>query len=80
MMKSKLILMSALFASIFANNMIFAEDNLAETISEEITGVYSNCVQHEIDHLNGILMINRLSEFHKSKAMKQLQKFRRGKS
>jgi peptide deformylase len=56
------------------------ENVTGETISEEITGLYSNCVQHEIDHLNGILMINRLSEFHKSKAMKQLQKFRRGKA
>jgi peptide deformylase len=54
------------------------EDVTGETQSEEATGLLSFCIQHEIDHLNGILMINRLSEYHKSKAMKQLHKFKKG--
>lgn len=49
------------------------EDVKGETQKEEATGVLSNVLQHEIDHLNGILMINRLSEFHKSKVLKQMQ-------
>ena len=54
------------------------EDVTGETKTEEAEGLLSYCIQHEIDHLNGILMINRLSEFHKSKAMKQLNKFKKG--
>jgi len=53
------------------------EDVTGETKTEKITGLLSRCIQHEIDHLNGILIINRLSEFHKSKAMKQLHKFKK---
>ncbi len=50
------------------------EDVNGETKTEEAEGLLSFCIQHEIDHLNGILMINRLSEYHKAKAMKQLNK------
>lgn len=53
------------------------EDVTGETITEKMEGLLSYCVQHELDHLNGILMINRLTEYHKSKAIKQLQKFKR---
>jgi len=53
------------------------EDVTGETKSEEASGLLSFCIQHEIDHLNGILMINRLSDYHKSKAMKQLHKFKK---
>lgn len=49
----------------------------AETESIEATDLLSCVLQHEIDHLNGILMINRLSEFHKSKALKALHKFKK---
>lgn len=53
------------------------EDVTGETKSEEASGLLSYCIQHELDHLNGILMINRLSEYHRSKALKQLQKAKR---
>jgi len=53
------------------------EDVTGETKSEKATGLLSRCIQHEVDHLNGILVINRLNEFHKSKAMKQLHKFKK---
>jgi len=56
------------------------EDVTGKTQIEEATGLLSNVLQHEIDHLNGILMINRISEFHKSKVLKQMYTFkRRGK-
>lgn len=53
------------------------EDVTGKTIELEATGILSICIQHEMDHLKGILMINRLSEFHKSKALKQLYKFKK---
>lgn len=52
----------------------------AETETLEATGILSKCLQHEIDHLNGILMINRLSEYHKSKALKAIHKFKKSKN
>lgn len=59
------------------NIIVEYEDVNAETITLEATGLLANCLQHEMDHLNGILVINRLTEFAKSKALKQLHKFKR---
>lgn len=42
-----------------------------------VTGLASQCVQHEIDHLNGITYIDRLPEFKKRKARKAINKFRK---
>ena len=53
------------------------EDVRGETQSEEVTGLLGYCIQHELDHLNGILMINRLNDYHKNKALKQLHKFKK---
>ena len=38
------------------------------------TGLFSTCVQHEIDHLNGILFIDYLSKLKKSMIVKKLVK------
>ena len=53
------------------------EDVSGETITEEATGLLSCCLQHEIDHLNGILMINRMSEVHKGKFLKNMTRYKR---
>lgn len=53
------------------------EDVRGETQELEATSLLSNCLQHEIDHLNGILMINRVGEFAKSKALKAVHMFKR---
>lgn len=53
------------------------EDVTGETITLEATGLTSCCLQHEIDHLKGVLMINRLDEFHKAKALKALLRFKK---
>jgi peptide deformylase len=53
------------------------EDVTGDTQTFEATGMLSNIMQHEIDHLKGILMINRLSEYHKNKALKQVHRFRK---
>lgn len=38
-------------------------------------GLLSNCLQHEMDHLQGKLFIDYLSTFKRGRIIKQLQKF-----
>ena len=38
------------------------------------TGLMATCVQHEIDHLNGVLFIDYLSKLKKDMIIKKLQK------
>lgn len=53
------------------------EDVTGETQREEATGLYSCCIQHELDHLKGILMVNRVGEYAKNKALKSVHLFKR---
>ncbi len=39
------------------------------------TGWLSRCIQHELDHLNGILMIDYLSPLRKKMAIKKVERF-----
>ncbi len=41
---------------------------------EEFTGLGSHCVQHEIDHLNGILFIDHLSTLKRNMIIKKFKK------
>lgn len=41
------------------------------------TGLLATCVQHEIDHLNGVLFIDYLSRLKRDMILKKLQKQRR---
>ena len=43
-------------------------------------GLLAVCVQHEIDHLNGILFIDRLSRLKRSRVLKRYFKLQRGES
>lgn len=45
--------------------------------SVEADGMLAVCLQHEIDHLNGKLFIDRLSRLKRSMALKKLAKKRR---
>ena len=38
------------------------------------TGEMSRCLQHETDHLNGILYIDRLTGQHRKDALRQLRR------
>ena len=38
-------------------------------------GILTVCIQHEIDHLNGVLFIDYLSRLKKSMALKKLRKY-----
>ena len=43
---------------------------------EEMNGMLAVCIQHEMDHLNGILFIDHLSRLKRSMALKKLKKMR----
>ncbi|MEM1114819.1 MAG: peptide deformylase [Pseudomonadota bacterium] len=42
-----------------------AQDTEGKTFEREIQGMHAVCIQHEIDHLNGVLFIDRLFWFQK---------------
>ncbi|MEM1052115.1 MAG: peptide deformylase [Pseudomonadota bacterium] len=43
---------------------------------ERVTGMLATCLQHEMDHLNGILFTDHLSRLKRNMAMKKLKKIR----
>ncbi|MBV9570869.1 MAG: peptide deformylase [Alphaproteobacteria bacterium] len=43
----------------------------------EANGLLSTCLQHEMDHLNGVLFIDHLSKLKRSMALRKVQKARR---
>ncbi|AKQ42466.1 peptide deformylase [Aurantiacibacter atlanticus] len=43
---------------------------------EDMSGMLAICIQHEMDHLNGILFIDHLSRLKRGMALKKLQKAR----
>jgi peptide deformylase len=46
------------------------------THQEALDGLMATCLQHEMDHLEGILFIDHLSRLKKSMALKKLKKIR----
>jgi peptide deformylase len=44
---------------------------------EALEGLLATCLQHEMDHLEGILFIDHLSRLKKAMALKKLEKIRR---
>ncbi len=44
---------------------------------EELTGLLAVCLQHEMDHLNGVLFIDHLSRLKREMLLKKLTKLRR---
>ncbi|HEY3798549.1 MAG TPA: peptide deformylase [Caulobacteraceae bacterium] len=45
-----------------------------ETIEEEAEGLYAVCIQHEIDHLNGVLFLDHLSRLKRDRAVAKVKK------
>ncbi len=43
---------------------------------EDMEGLMATCIQHEMDHLEGILFIDHLSRLKRSMALKKLKKLR----
>ncbi|MDP3802718.1 peptide deformylase [Brevundimonas sp.] len=45
-----------------------------ETIEEEAEGLYAVCIQHEMDHLEGVLFIDHLSRLKRERAVAKVKK------
>ncbi len=52
-------------------------DRDGESHEEEMDGLLSTCIQHEIDHLNGVLFIDHISRLKRDMLVKKLNKLRR---
>jgi len=48
-----------------------------EQIEEEAEGIYAVCIQHEMDHLEGVLFIDHLSRLKRENALRKLKKARK---
>lgn len=42
---------------------------------EDADGLFATCIQHEIDHLNGVLFVDYLSKLKRDRVMKKFTKF-----
>jgi peptide deformylase len=49
-------------------------DRDGNSVEEEAEGLYAVCVQHEIDHLNGVLFIDHLSRLKRERAVSKVKK------
>ena len=45
-----------------------------ETVEQEADGLLATCLQHEIDHLNGVLFIDHLSKLKRDRVLKKFTK------
>ncbi|WP_421736313.1 peptide deformylase [Caulobacter sp.] len=48
-----------------------------ETVVDEAEGMYAVCIQHEMDHLEGVLFIDHLSRLRRDRAITKVKKARR---
>jgi peptide deformylase len=53
---------------------VSAMNQKGEPIEIDASGLLSICIQHEIDHLNGILFVDHLSKLKQSRLMKKARK------
>ncbi len=53
------------------------QDLEGKTHEEDMEGVLAVCIQHEMDHLEGILFIDHLSRLKRQMALKKLDKIRK---
>ena len=45
-----------------------------DQVEEDAEGMYAVCIQHEIDHLDGVLFIDHLSRLKREQAIKKVKK------
>ena len=53
------------------------QDPDGKAYEEEIDGLLAVCLQHEMDHLNGVLFIDHLSRLKRDMVLKKLAKWRK---
>ena len=51
-------------------------DSKGKKLKKEMTGLLSICMQHEIDHLNGVLFIDHISKLKKKMALQKFKKLK----
>jgi peptide deformylase len=51
-----------------------------EPVEDEADGLYAVCIQHEIDHLNGVLFVDHLSRLKRQRAIARVRKAARGEA
>jgi len=49
-------------------------DYRGDAIEEEAEGLFAVCIQHEMDHLEGVLFIDHLSRLKRERAVKRVKK------
>src|SRR5690242_7115534 len=52
-------------------------DEKGATHEEELDGLMATCMQHEIDHLDGVLFIDHISRLKRNMVLKKLEKLRK---
>ncbi|MBU6267405.1 MAG: peptide deformylase [Sphingomonadales bacterium] len=53
------------------------QDLKGEVHQQALDGLMATCIQHELDHLEGVLFIDHLSRLKRSMALKKLEKARK---
>ena len=53
------------------------QDEKGDQYEEDIEGLLAVCLQHEMDHLNGVLFIDHLSRLKRDMVLKKLAKWRK---
>ncbi|HTT03537.1 MAG TPA: peptide deformylase [Steroidobacteraceae bacterium] len=59
---------------------IRAQDRSGQTFERDLTGVLAVCVQHEMDHLEGKLFVDYLSDLKRERIRKKLEKERKDRA
>src|SRR6185437_7229413 len=54
-----------------------AQDQQGKTFEMDADGLLAVCIQHEMDHLDGVLFIDHLSRLKQDRMKKKLDKIRR---
>jgi peptide deformylase len=57
--------------------VVDALDQRGNPVRLEATGMFARCLQHEIDHLDGILFLDRLSPIKRNMLLKKYRKLAR---
>ncbi len=50
-------------------------DRYEKPINIEVSGLLSACIQHEVDHLNGVLILDRASRMKKETYIRKFRKY-----
>ena len=62
-----------------ASVTVEALNEKGEPFTMELTGLFADCIQHEIDHLDGVLFIDHLSSFKRDRILKKFEKLAKQK-